>query len=122
VEFSALDNRLGETQGRVQLPSGEVRLVLGDLDPGRLEHLEPGDQVELFQEVDLSGVTLVRVQGELVVRSCPFLWEVAVVVDGAIHARLLTGAHRRRPVDLAAHVSKLGGKHTVGARLSLVAL
>jgi len=122
VEFSALDNRLGETQGRLQLPSGEVRVVLGDLDPGRLERLEPGDQVELLQDVDLTAVALVRVQGELVVRSCPFLWEVAVVVDGAVQARLLTGANRRRPVDLAAHVSKLGGKHTVGVRLSLVAL
>jgi hypothetical protein len=125
MELDAFTSRLGEGQGRVVLPSGEVRFVLGDLETGRSFALVAGDHVEVTQALDLTGLTLVRVVGEFrATATMPpgLVWEASVVVDGQKRARLRCQAGRRRLVrDLAANVSKLSGLHQVGVRLELVA-
>jgi hypothetical protein len=125
MELDAFTSRLEEGQGRVVLPSGEVRFVLGDLEAGRSCKLVAGDHVEVTQALDLTGLTLVRVVGEFrAPATMPpgLVWEASVVVDGEKRARLRCQAGRRRAVrDLAANVSKLSGLHQVGVRLELVA-
>jgi hypothetical protein len=124
VEFDAFTCRLGEGQGRVELASGEVRFVLGDLEPGRRFELSPGDRIQVLQTVDLTSIDLVRVVGEFrAPATMPpgLVWEASVVVDGEKRAVLRCQAGRRRPVqDLAANVSKFLGLHEVGLRLELV--
>jgi hypothetical protein len=125
MELDAFTSRLCEGQGRVVLPSGEVRFVLGELEAGRSCELVAGDHVEVTQSLDLTGLTLVRVVGEFrAPATMPpgLVWEASVVVDGQKRARLRCEAGRRRAVrDLAANVSKLSGLHQVGVRLELVA-
>jgi hypothetical protein len=125
MELDAFTNRLGEGQGRVVLPSGEVRFVLGELEAGRSCKLVAGDHVEVTQALDLTGFTLVRVVGEFrapATMPAGLVWEASVVIDDQKRARLRCEAGRRRLVrDLAANVSKLSGLHQVGVRLELVA-
>ena len=125
MELDAFTSRLGEGQGRVVLPAGEVRFVLGELDVGRSFELVAGDRVEVTQALDLTGLTLVRVVGEFrAPATMPpgLVWEASVVVDGQKLARLRCEAGRHRSVrDLAANVSTLNGLHDVGVRLELVA-
>ena len=124
MEFDAFTCRLGEGQGRVELPSGETRFVLGDLEAGHSFELLPWDRVQVLQTLDLTEVTLVRVLGEF---SAPatmppgLVWEASVVVDGQKHATLRCEAGRRRVIrDLAANVAPFLGMHEVGVRLELV--
>jgi hypothetical protein len=125
MELDAFTSRLGEGQGRVVLPTGEVRFVLGDAEPGCRFELVPGDRVEVSQSVDLTGIALLRVVGEFRAPAAMppgLVWEASVVVDGQKLARLRCELGRTRLVrDLAANVSKLGGPHVVGVRLELVA-
>jgi hypothetical protein len=125
MELDAFTNRLGEGQGRVVLPSGEVRFVLGEMEAGRSFELVVSDHVEVTQSLDLTGLTLVRVVGEFRAPAAMppgLVWEASVVVDGQKRARLRCETGRRRAVrDLAANVSKLSGLHQVGVRLELVA-
>lgn len=124
MELDAFTSRLGLGQGRVVGASGEVTLVLGDLEPGRRAELFEGDRVEIVQPLDVTGVALVR--AELHVRAPTevppdLAWEVSVLVDGAPAARVLLAPGRTRALrDLAANVSKLSGVHEAGVRLALV--
>jgi hypothetical protein len=125
MELDAFTSRLGDGQGLVVAPDGEVRFVLGDVEPGRFFDLTVGDRIEVTQSTDLSGVALVRAIVELrVPQSVPpgRAWEASVIVDGVKYARTTCAPGRRRSIsDLAANVSKLSGPHDVGVRLELVA-
>jgi hypothetical protein len=128
MELTAFTSRLGRGQGRIRPAhatpaSGDYLFVLGEDEPGRFFELAPGDYAEVSQQVDLTGVALVRAQIRLRVPSTlpPGLaWEAALVVDGVKYARARGRPGRERLVtDLAANVSKLSGVHSVGVRLEL---
>lgn len=125
MELDAFTSRLGDGQGLVVAPDGEVRFVLGDAESGRFFDLVVGDRIEVTQSTDLSGVALVRAIVDLrVPQSVPpgLAWEASVVVDGVKYARTTCAPGRTRSItDLAANVSKLSGTHDVGVRLELVA-
>ena len=125
MELDAFTSRLGDGQGLVVAPDGEVRFVLGDVEQGRFFDLTVGDRIEVTQSTDLSGVALVRAIVDLrVPPSVPpgVAWEASVVVDGMKYAQTTCAPGRTRTItDLAANVSKLSGKHDVGVRLELVA-
>jgi hypothetical protein len=125
MELDAFTSRLGDGQGRVVAPDGEIHFVLGDAEPGRFFDLVPGDRIEVTQSTDLTGVALVRAIVELrVPQSIPpgLAWEASVIVDGAKYARTTCAPGPTRLIrDLAANVSKLSGAHDVGVRLELVA-
>lgn len=120
MEFTAFTCRLGEGQGRL----GPGRFVLGDGEPGRVYELEVGDFVELSQQADLTGASLVRVGGALHVPSslpAGLAWEASMTIDGVKVASLRgRRGSGRRVADLVANVSKLNGPHVVGVRLELV--
>jgi hypothetical protein len=104
--------------------SGEYAFVLGDDEAGRFFRLAPGDHAEITQNTDLTGVMLVRASLRLrVPASTPagLAWEASILVDGIKLASMRVQPGRERLVtDLAAHVSKLSGLHTIGVRLELV--
>jgi hypothetical protein len=126
MDLDAFSSRLGDGQGRVVAPDGEIRFVLGDTEPGRFFDLVVGDRIDVTQATDLTGVALVRAVLEL--RVPPGIppgraWEASVVVDGVKYAQTTCAPGRRRAItDLAANVSKLAGVHDVGVRLELVAV
>lgn len=127
MELTAFTSNLGVTQGRIETagaPSGRFAFVLGDLEPGRVFELAPGDAAEVTQDVDLSGLHFVRATLRLrVPKSLPagLAWEASILVDGVAKASFRVRAGRERLMrDLAANVSKLAGLRTVGVRLQLV--
>ena len=129
MELDAFRSRLGLGQGRARPASappasGEYAFVLGDDEPGRYFDLAPGDHAEVVQDLDLTGVDLIRAHLTLrVPASLPvgLAWEASILVDGAKLAQATTRAGRTRAIpDLAANVSKLSGVHPVGVRLELV--
>ena len=126
MDLDAFTSRLGDGQGRLAAPDGEITFVLGDAEPGRLFELRPGDHVEVTQTTDLTGIALVRAVVRLRVAkglAADLAWEVAVLVDGVKRAGTTCSAGRTRTIgDLAANVSKLSGVHDIGVRLELVAL
>lgn len=123
MELDAFTARLGVTQGRLATSEG-VAFVLGDVDAGRFAELVVGDRVDLVQDLDVTGVALVRVELTLrAPRSLPtdLAWEASVLVDGEKRARVRCAAGRTKHTsELAANVSKLTGVHEVGVRLELV--
>lgn len=131
MELDAFTSRLGLGQGRVRpqnapVPSGDHVFVLGEDEPGRFFDLEPGDHAEVSQQMDLTGVALVRAALRLrVPKTLPagLVWEVTLRVDGIQAAAATCRPGRTRFVsDLAAHVSKHSGLHRVAVRLELVAV
>ena len=131
MELDAFRYSLGRGQGRIQPSSldpgsGKYAFVLGEDQPGRLFNLSPGDHAEVIQDVDLTGVDLVRAHLGLRVPvsvSHELGWEASIIVDGAMLAAARVKPGRTRILtDLAANVSKLSGVHQVGVRLELVAL
>lgn len=121
--MDAFTRRLGEGQGRIVRADGTIAFVLGDDQPGWRAPLEPGDHVEVVQDVDLTGVDLVRVTGRLRAPAGlpPGLgWRVDLTVDGVPRAGLAARPGATRDLrDVAANVSKLQGVHAVGIQLSL---
>lgn len=126
--LSAFNARLGRGQGRVQPaavapPGGEYVFVIGADDPGWRADLEPGDRGQVAQQVDLTGVDLVRVSLHLRVPAdlpSGLALEVSLLVDGVKRARATCLAGRARNLnDLAANVSKETGVHELAVRLEL---
>lgn len=129
MELTAFDRRLGTGQGRIEPAgatpaSGEFAFVLGDDEAGHLFDLAPSDRAEVVQDVDLTGVDLVRAQLRLRVPAGlleDLAWEASIVVGGVKRATAQARpGHDRKLTDLAANVSKLSGVHSVGVRLELV--
>lgn len=127
MALTAFTSRLGVGQGRVRTANataGEYAFVLGDVEPGRLFELAPGDHAEVTQAVDVTGIDFVRASLRLrVPTSTPsgLVWEASIIVDGTKVAQLRTRPGRERlMMELAGNVSKLSGTHTVGVRLELV--
>ena len=127
MALTAFTSRMGQGQGRLATPlatSGDYAFVLGDVEPGRLFELAPGDWAEVTQSTDVTGVKLLRALLRLRVPSSTpagLAWEASLVVDGAKYASVRARPGRERLVtDMAANVSKLSGVHTVGVRLELV--
>lgn len=119
MELTAFTSRLGEGQGR--LSPGVF--VLGDDEPGRLFELAAGDHVEVSQDVDLTGATLVRAALNLrVPQQVPIgvAWEVAILIDGVKFATLRPRPGSERSFELSANVTKVVGVHSVSVRLGLV--
>ena len=127
MELPAFTSRRGRGQGRLLTPKatgGDYAFVLGEDEPGRFFELGPGDDAEVTQSTDLTGVKLVRALLRLrVPASTPvgLAWEASLVIDGTKLASMRAKPGRERLVtDLAANVSKLSGAHTVGVRHELV--
>lgn len=123
MELDAFTARLGVTQGRL-ITSDGVEFVLGDVEEGRFAELALGDRVDVTQDLDVTGVALVRVALTLrAPKSLPpeLAWEASVIVDGEKRTAVRCSAGRTKHTsELAANVSKLTGMHRVGVRLELV--
>jgi hypothetical protein len=126
--LSAFNARLGLGQGRVQPsavtpPGGEYVFVIGADDPGWRADLEIGDRGQVAQQVDVTGVDLVRASLHLRVHAdlpSGLAWEVSLLVDGVKRARATCMAGRARAlIDLAANVSKETGVHELAVCLEL---
>ena len=129
MAFSPFDAALGARQGRLQAmgpvqgPASHVYVLGSDL-PGYSHQLAIGDYAEVRQEVDLTGMDLVRAYIRM--RNAKELpagvnWQVSMAVGGVKMASMIVAPGRSRARrDMAANVSKLGGLHTVGLRLELV--
>ena len=121
--MDAFTSQLGPQQGRLIKDDGQAIFVLGAETPGWRADLAVGDFVEVVQDADLTDVKLVRVRGELEVRSVPshMAWEATLLVDGVSQASIRGRPGVVRPIrDLAACVVGLQGVHAVAVRLSLV--
>ena len=120
TELDAFSCRLGTAQGM----TAPGVFVLGSSEPRYVFDLVAGDNAELVQDVDVTGVDLVRTRMRLrVPQGLPagLAWEASLVVDGRKVARATTRpGWTRELTDLAANVSKLSGVHGVGVRLELV--
>lgn len=86
--------------------------------------LKVGDRQSVFQNIDMTGVNLVRVAFFM---SLPtpapsgLAWEVAILVDGVKKSRMkMTRNRSRTRYDMAANVSKIDGVRKVEFRLTLV--
>lgn len=92
TDFDAFTSRLGFGQGRVPAGTdgdGAWAFVLGDVQAGRACELTVGDHAEVVQDVDLTGIALVRARITLRVpaRMPPGLvWQASLVVDGVKRA------------------------------------
>lgn len=111
--MDAFTRNLGITQGRVE----DVGVVLGNLAQGRDANLVPGDFAEVLQQVDLTGVSILRVRGRFELRGAQ--WELSVLVDGRKLGRL--EGRTRVVTDLGADVSTLSGVHEIAVRLEYLA-
>ena len=129
MALDAFRSRLGVGQGRITPTgaapaSGMYMFVLGEDTPGYLANLEPGDHAEIVQDVDLTAIDLVRVHLQMRVPDdipAGLAWEASIRIGGVKRACTSCGPGRtRRITDLAAHVSKLAGIHSVAIRLELV--
>ncbi len=121
--MDAFTSQLGTQQGRIVKEDGQAIFVLGAQTAGWRADLVVGDFVEVVQDADLTDVKLVRVRGELEVRSVPshMAWEAALLIDGVRQASIRGRPGVARPIrDLAACVVGLLGVHAVAVRLSLV--
>jgi len=120
TELDAFSCLLGTAQGR----TAPGAFVLGSAEPGYVFELAAGDYAELVQDMDVTGVDLVRARMRLRVPEglhAGLAWEASLVVDGQKRARATTRPGWTRGLtDLAANVSKLAGDHAVGIRLELV--
>jgi hypothetical protein len=123
MELDAFTRRLGDGQGHVVGADGSVSFVLGEVEPGWTAELSLGDHAQVTQDLDVTGVALVRAIVTLrVPASLPadLAWEVSVFVDGVKRVAIrCTAGRTKRAADLAANVSKLSGVHSVGVRLEL---
>jgi hypothetical protein len=123
VELDAFSAQLGETQGRVRRASGEHVFVLGAELGRRAAELSPGDFAEVWQEVDVTDIDLVRVWLQLrVPDDVPpgLAWVAAITVDDRVVARATARPGETRDLtDLVGNVSKLVGTHRIGVRLEL---
>ncbi len=126
--LSVFTARLGIGQGRIrpvapQPPGGAHVFVIGDDETGWRGELAPGDHGQVVQQVDVTGVDLVRAALHLRVPAdlpTSLTWEASLAVDGVKRARATCPAGRERTLtDMAANVSKLSGVHEVGVRLEL---
>ena len=118
--MDAFTARLGLSQGRVTTASGDVVFVLGDLEPGRMADLAPGDYVEVVQTLDVTGVGVVAVAGTLRAPGAG-KWHVGLRVAGVEVAGIDGWPGRTRNVsDLTANVSGRSGPTEIAVRLTFV--
>jgi hypothetical protein len=120
----AFTARLGAGQGRTPDDAGGQVFVLGQVEPGWRGDLDAGDYAEVRQDVDLTGVKLLRVRLRLRVPvDVPpgLAWQASLWVGGIRRASARAEPGRTRVLgDLAANVGALRGRHAVAVRLELV--
>lgn len=128
--MTVLDARLGLDQGRVRPSSmaptaGSWAMLLGSDQVGHAGVLRPGDFVEVYQDVDVTGDDLFRLDLRFrVPMDTPDgrRWRVSLLVDDAAVASTVGRPGQTRVIgDLAADVSKLTGTHKIAIRLGLEA-
>jgi hypothetical protein len=112
--MDAFTRALGTEQGRVE----GVGFVLGHLTPGFDANLVPGNYAEVTQQVDLTGIDVVRVRGRFEHRGGR--WALTIRVDGQ-ERTMVEASRTRRALDLGADVRGLTGLHEVTVRLVLLA-
>lgn len=126
--MTPFNSRLDTEQGRVAptaaaLAAGVYAMVLGSDFDGRLADLAPGDFVHVVQDVDITGVHVLRASMALrTPDDVPdgWAWRASITVDGTVAGQALGWKKKIRRPDIAANVSKLDGIHTIGLRLDLV--
>lgn len=115
---------LGEHQGRIEREDGRAVFVLGGSAPTLRGRVSIGDWVEVAQEVDCTGIHLVRLAGTVRVPSDTppgAIWVLSIrrPFEPLMSVRLRPGV--RRLDDVAASVSRFVGVQRIAVRLSLEA-
>ena len=117
-DASPFEYALGRLHGRVVV-DGAPRLVLGSVDPDFLAPTAPGDFVEIFRLVDLTGASVVRLGGTA--EAAAGEWELSITVDEVPRVRVKLGPRARPLGDVVAPVADLDGVHRIALRLTRVA-
>jgi len=117
-DASPFEYALGRLHGRVVV-DGTPRLVLGAVDPDFLAPTAPGDFVEIFRLVDLTGASVVRLDGTA--EAAAGAWELSVTVDEVPRVRVTLEPRARLLGDVVAPVADLTGVHRIALRLTRVA-
>jgi hypothetical protein len=115
---------LGEHQGRIERVDGRAIFVLGASTPSLRGRLAVGDWVEVAQELDCTGIHLVRLAGTVRVpdESPPgATWVLSIRLPFERLTEWTLRPGTRRLDDLAANVSRLVGVHRIAVRLALEA-
>jgi hypothetical protein len=123
-DASLFEADAGVTQGRVVAADGTAHFVLGSADPAWLANVRVGDWVEVAQDLECTGLHLVRLRGTATVPA-----ELPTGARSTLTIRtlttVLTEVHLRPGTrslnDVAANISRLVGTHHLAVRLSLVA-
>jgi hypothetical protein len=126
--MTPFEARIDTQQGRIEptitpAASGLRAMVLGSDFAGRTADLAPGDFVQVVQDVDLTGIHVIRAN---MVLKTPgdvpegWAWRASIAIDGDTAGQALGWPKQTRRPDIVANVSKLSGFHTVALRLDLV--
>lgn len=126
MEFTAFDRDRGDAQLRVPAPNGPgvvdlgLAFILGHDLEGVERELEPGDYVEVVQNVDLTSVNQVgasfAVRGPAV--AAPDPWYFKIFVDTTeVLSWIIESGRTRVFTAYGVNVSKLTGAHDVKYRL-----
>jgi hypothetical protein len=115
---------LGEHQGRLEQGDGRAVFVLGATAPSMRGRVAIGDWVEIAQDLDCTGIHLVRLAGVVRVPTetppgTAWVLSIRLPFERLTDWKLRPGL--RRLDDLAANVSRLVGVQRIAVRLSLEA-
>lgn len=124
AEATLFASALGERQGRLVRSDGRAVFVLGAEASAVLGRLAIGDWVEVAQDLDCTGLHLVRLAGWLRVPedappgSC---WVLSIRTPFERLAEWPLRPGTRALDDVIANVSRLAGVHRIAVRLALEA-
>lgn len=123
-DTTLFESALGQHQGRLERDDGTAMFVLGAAVSTLRGRVEVGDWVELVQNLDCTGLHLVRLAGVVRVPTetppgTAWVLSIRLPFERLTDWKLRPGL--RRLDDLAANVSRLVGVQRIAVRLSLEA-
>jgi hypothetical protein len=123
-DTTLFESALGDHQGRLVQQDGRAEFVLGAAVSTLRGRIAVGDWVEVAQDLDCTGIHLVRLAGVVRVPTetppgTVWVLSIRLPFERLTDWKLRPGL--RRLDDLAANVSRLDGVQRIAVRLSLEA-
>ncbi len=123
-DTTLFESALGDYQGRLERDDGTAVFVLGAAVSNLRGRVEVGDWVEVAQDIDCTGLHLVRLAGVVrVPHDAPLgaNWVLSIRTPSERLTEWPLRPGTRRLDDVVANVSRLVGVHRIAVRLSLEA-